>query len=40
MYAANVTSIGMEIVGDRPRRWLAEPDPWMHGYYSFDWWDM
>jgi len=23
--------------GDRPRRWLNEPDPWLHGYWFWDW---
>jgi hypothetical protein len=26
--------------GDRPARWLAEPDPWVHGYWFWDWADM
>lgn len=26
--------------GDRPTRWLAEPDPWVHGYWFWDWADM
>jgi len=25
--------------GDRPRRWLAENDPWVHGYWFWDWSD-
>jgi parallel beta-helix repeat protein len=25
--------------GDRPSRWLAEPDPWVHGYWFWDWAD-
>ena len=25
--------------GDRPTRWLAEPDPWVHGYWFWDWAD-
>ena len=23
--------------GDRPRRWLEEKDPWLHGYWFWDW---
>ncbi|NIA16131.1 MAG: hypothetical protein GWP08_18880 [Nitrospiraceae bacterium] len=23
--------------GDRPKRWLDEPDPWVHGYWFWDW---
>jgi len=23
--------------GERPARWLAEPDPWVHGYWFWDW---
>ncbi|MCK5861697.1 MAG: right-handed parallel beta-helix repeat-containing protein [Candidatus Hydrogenedentes bacterium] len=23
--------------GDRPSRWLDEPDPWVHGYWFWDW---
>ena len=23
--------------GDRPARWLDEPDPWVHGYWFWDW---
>lgn len=26
--------------GDRPSRWLAEPDPWVEGYWFWDWADM
>lgn len=26
--------------GDRPTRWLAESDPWVHGYWFRDWADM
>ncbi len=25
--------------GDRPRRWLDEPDVWLHGYWFWDWSD-
>lgn len=25
--------------GDRPRRWLAEPDVWLHGFWFWDWSD-
>ncbi|NOX55449.1 MAG: right-handed parallel beta-helix repeat-containing protein [Planctomycetes bacterium] len=25
--------------GDRPRRWLQEPDLWLHGYWFWDWSD-
>ncbi|MCS7254484.1 MAG: right-handed parallel beta-helix repeat-containing protein [Armatimonadota bacterium] len=25
--------------GDRPERWLAEKDPWVHGYWFWDWSD-
>jgi hypothetical protein len=25
--------------GDRPSRWLAEADPWVHGYWFWDWSD-
>lgn len=25
--------------GDRPSRWLAEKDPWVHGYWFWDWAD-
>jgi hypothetical protein len=25
--------------GDRPRRWTAEQDPWVHGYWFWDWSD-
>lgn len=25
--------------GDRPRRWLGEPDLWLHGYWFWDWAD-
>jgi hypothetical protein len=25
--------------GDRPQRWLAEPDLWLHGYWFWDWSD-
>jgi hypothetical protein len=25
--------------GDRPARWLAEADPWVHGYWFWDWSD-
>lgn len=25
--------------GDRPRRWTAEKDPWVHGYWFWDWSD-
>ncbi|MFN4180739.1 MAG: hypothetical protein ACK4I8_10530, partial [Armatimonadota bacterium] len=25
--------------GDRPRRWLGEKDPWLHGYWFWDWSD-
>ncbi|MFV1995458.1 MAG: right-handed parallel beta-helix repeat-containing protein, partial [Verrucomicrobiales bacterium] len=25
--------------GERPSRWLAEPDPWLHGYWYWDWSD-
>jgi hypothetical protein len=25
--------------GDRPRRWLAEPDAWVYGYWYHDWAD-
>ena len=25
--------------GDRPRRWLNEPDLWLHGYWFWDWSD-
>ena len=25
--------------GTRPSRWLGEADPWLHGYWSFDWAD-
>ncbi len=25
--------------GDRPARWLKEPDVWLHGYWYFDWSD-
>jgi hypothetical protein len=26
-----------EYSGDRPARWLAEPEPWVHGYWFWDW---
>lgn len=26
--------------GERPARWLAEPQPWLHGYFFWDWSDM
>jgi len=25
--------------GDRPQRWLREKDPWLHGYWFWDWSD-
>jgi hypothetical protein len=25
--------------GDRPRRWTAEPDAWLYGYWQYDWAD-
>ena len=25
--------------GERPARWLGEPDPWLHGYWFWDWSD-
>ncbi len=25
--------------GDRPERWIAEPDGWLHGYWFWDWSD-
>ncbi|HUW62823.1 MAG TPA: right-handed parallel beta-helix repeat-containing protein [Candidatus Bathyarchaeia archaeon] len=25
--------------GDRPKRWLNEPAPWLHGYWFWDWSD-
>ncbi|MEW6238187.1 MAG: FG-GAP-like repeat-containing protein [Candidatus Omnitrophota bacterium] len=25
--------------GDRPKRWLKEEDPWLHGYWFWDWSD-
>lgn len=25
--------------GDRPKRWTAEKDPWVHGYWFWDWSD-
>ncbi len=25
--------------GDRPRRWVGEPEPWVHGYWFWDWSD-
>jgi len=25
--------------GDRPRRWVGEKDPWVHGYWFWDWSD-
>jgi len=25
--------------GDRPRRWVGEQDPWVHGYWFWDWSD-
>jgi hypothetical protein len=25
--------------GDRPERWVGEPDPWLHGYWFWDWSD-
>lgn len=25
--------------GDRPRRWVGEKDPWVHGYWFWDWAD-
>jgi hypothetical protein len=25
--------------GDRPARWAAEPEPWLYGYWYFDWAD-
>jgi hypothetical protein len=25
--------------GDRPKRWVAEPDAWVHGYWFWDWSD-
>lgn len=25
--------------GDRPKRWLGEKDPWLHGYWFWDWSD-
>ncbi len=25
--------------GDRPRRWAGEKDPWLHGYWFWDWAD-
>jgi hypothetical protein len=25
--------------GDRPRRWIREPDVWLHGYWFWDWSD-
>jgi len=25
--------------GDRPKRWAAEKDPWVHGYWFWDWSD-
>lgn len=25
--------------GDRPQRWVAEPDLWLHGYWFWDWSD-
>ncbi len=25
--------------GDRPQRWLGEKDPWLHGYWFWDWSD-
>ena len=25
--------------GDRPKRWLGENDPWVHGYWFWDWSD-
>ncbi|MBN2022910.1 MAG: right-handed parallel beta-helix repeat-containing protein [Pirellulales bacterium] len=25
--------------GDRPRRWIGEKDPWLHGYWFWDWSD-
>ena len=25
--------------GDRPKRWAAESDPWVHGYWFWDWSD-
>lgn len=25
--------------GDRPERWVAEPDGWLHGYWFWDWSD-
>jgi hypothetical protein len=25
--------------GDRPERWVTEPDPWVHGYWFWDWSD-
>ncbi|MDX9978524.1 MAG: NPCBM/NEW2 domain-containing protein [Lentisphaeria bacterium] len=28
-----------EYLGDRPRRWLAAPEVWLHGYWAFDWYD-
>ena len=28
-----------QYAGDRPRRWLAEPDAWVYGYWVYDWAD-
>lgn len=28
-----------EYIGDRPKRWLAAPEVWLHGYWAFDWYD-
>jgi tetratricopeptide (TPR) repeat protein len=25
--------------GDRPKRWIGEKDPWLHGYWFWDWSD-
>jgi Right handed beta helix region len=25
--------------GDRPKRWVNEKDPWLHGYWFWDWFD-
>ena len=33
-------SVTMTVQGDRPRRWIAEEDPWLHGYFAYDWWDV
>ncbi|MDQ2732870.1 MAG: right-handed parallel beta-helix repeat-containing protein, partial [Armatimonadota bacterium] len=33
------SDISFTYTGDRPSRWIAEPDPWVYGYWHYDWAD-